>query len=60
MKDMQKLVQGLPQFQDQLDKLSLHIHVSATLLGIRQFIPHNIVISKDQTLLVHMPDCNNN
>lgn len=28
---MQKLVQALPQFQDQLDKLSLHIHVRAKL-----------------------------
>lgn len=26
-KEMQKLVQALPQFQDQIDKLSLHIHV---------------------------------
>ncbi|XP_024398648.1 SNARE-interacting protein KEULE isoform X5 [Physcomitrium patens] len=25
-KEMQKLVQALPQFQDQIDKLSLHIH----------------------------------
>ncbi|KAG0576062.1 hypothetical protein KC19_5G052300 [Ceratodon purpureus] len=30
-KDMQKLVQALPQFQDQIDKLSLHIHIATTI-----------------------------
>lgn len=29
-RDMQKLVQALPQYRDQIDKLSLHIHVSQT------------------------------
>jgi peptidoglycan hydrolase-like protein with peptidoglycan-binding domain len=28
-RDMQKVVQALPQYRDQLDKLSLHIHVSS-------------------------------
>nr|PNR37156.1 hypothetical protein PHYPA_020263 [Physcomitrium patens] len=30
-KEMQKLVQALPQFQDQIDKLSLHIHIATTI-----------------------------
>ncbi|XP_024398649.1 SNARE-interacting protein KEULE isoform X6 [Physcomitrium patens] len=30
-KEMQKLVQALPQFQDQIDKLSLHIHKRAQI-----------------------------
>jgi syntaxin-binding protein 1 len=36
-RDMQKLVQALPQYRDQIDKLSLHIHI-ATMLNnkIRQ------------------------
>jgi hypothetical protein len=27
-KDMQKMAQALPRYRDQLDKLSLHIHVT--------------------------------
>eukprot|EP00246_Nothoceros_aenigmaticus_P006246 TRINITY_DN1903_c0_g1_i3.p1 TRINITY_DN1903_c0_g1~~TRINITY_DN1903_c0_g1_i3.p1 ORF type:complete len:668 (+),score=135.04 TRINITY_DN1903_c0_g1_i3:36-2006(+) len=30
-KDMQKMVQALPQYRDQLDKLSLHIHIATVL-----------------------------
>jgi syntaxin-binding protein 1 len=33
-RDMQKMVQALPQYRDQLDKLSLHIHI-ATLLNAK-------------------------
>jgi syntaxin-binding protein 1 len=29
-RDMQKMVQALPQYRDQLDKLSLHIHVRSS------------------------------
>jgi len=30
-RDMQKLVQALPQYRDQIDKLSLHIHIATVL-----------------------------
>ncbi|KAL3680564.1 hypothetical protein R1sor_023520 [Riccia sorocarpa] len=30
-KDMQKIAQALPQYQDELEKLSLHIHIATTL-----------------------------
>ncbi|CAM6128065.1 unnamed protein product [Calypogeia fissa] len=30
-RDMQKMVQALPQYRDQLDKLSLHIHIATEL-----------------------------
>ncbi|KAG6557771.1 hypothetical protein Mapa_000538 [Marchantia paleacea] len=33
-KDMQKIAQALPQYQDELEKLSLHIHI-ATLLSAK-------------------------
>lgn len=35
---MQKLVQALPQFQDQLDKLSLHIHGRAIITKSVYFV----------------------
>lgn len=31
-KDIQKLVHALPQYSEQLDKISLHVEVSALLL----------------------------
>lgn len=47
---MQKLVQALPQYRDQIDKLSLHIHVSQLKIYGLQNVGILILIHSSSTL----------
>lgn len=37
-RDLQKMVQALPQYSDQIDKLSLHVEVSTSVLTMPKYL----------------------
>jgi len=43
-RDLQKMVQALPQYSEQIDKLSLHVEVSSAVMQSTMSSPENTIV----------------
>jgi len=43
-RDLQKMVQALPQYSEQIDKLSLHVEVSSSVMQSMMSSPNNTIV----------------